>query len=114
MVVLQGGHVSDEAEYGLLMPFVTVTSRGGPHDDESYVAGYEMGQLDAQLAAAVHHGLGCPEVVVQRSNLPQAELIARRHGMVATERHMELTETDNADEVRAEWAHVVFTWGTSL
>ena len=28
--------------------------------------------------------------------------------------HMELHETDNADEVRAEWAHVVFTWGTPL
>ena len=104
--------MSDEAEFGLLMPFVTTTSNGGPHDDESYVAGYEMGQLDARLAAAAHHKLGCPEVVVQRKSLPQVELIAMRHGMVATEREMELAECDNADEVRAEWAHVVLTWGT--
>jgi hypothetical protein len=104
----------DEQEFGLLMPYVTVSSVGGPHDDESYVPGYEMGQLDARLAACAHHRLGCPEVVVQRANLPQLELIAMRHGMVATERHMELSETDNADEVRAEWAHVVFTWGTPL
>jgi len=102
----------DDAEFGLLMPFVTVTSRGGPHDDASYVAGYEMGQLDARLAAAAHHHLGCPEVVMLRCNLPQAELIAMRHGMVATEREMELSECDNADEVRSEWANVVFGWGT--
>jgi hypothetical protein len=83
--------MSAAGEFGLLMPFVTVVSRGGPHDDESYVAGYEMGQLDARLAAAGHHRLGCPEVVMQRANLPQAELIAMRHGMVAIEREMDLS-----------------------
>ena len=39
----------DETSYGLLMPFVTVVSKGGPHEDESYAAGWEMGVLDARL-----------------------------------------------------------------
>jgi hypothetical protein len=44
--------VSDEdgASYALVMPFLPVTSRGGPHDDEAYVAGVEMGFLDRDLA----------------------------------------------------------------
>jgi hypothetical protein len=107
-------HEDDQQEFALLMPFVTTNSNGGPHDDESYVAGYEMGQLDARLAAAAHHGLGCPEVVIQRKNLPQAELIAMRHGMLANEQPMDLTECADSDEVRSEWAHVVFTWGSPL
>lgn len=39
-------------EYGLVMPFVTVSSVGGPHDDGAYVAGYEMGALAVRLQMA--------------------------------------------------------------
>jgi hypothetical protein len=105
---------SSDGEFGLLMPFVVTSDRGGPFDPVAYVCGWELGALDARLAAAKHHGLGCPEVVIHRENVPQASLVAMQHGMTMTEQHMELDETENATEVRAEWAHVVFAWGTTL
>lgn len=65
-----------EAQHELVVPFVTVTSKGGPHDDDSYVAGYEMGLLDAWLEVS-----RWPTVrVVRTANRPQAELLAMRHG----------------------------------
>ena len=61
----------------LVMPFVTVASKGGPHDDNSYVAGYEMGTLDALLKhgrPAVH------SQNIQTVNKAQADLISMQHG----------------------------------
>lgn len=67
-------------EYGLVMPFVTVASKGGPYDDEAYVAGYEMGILDHVLChlppSATHR------VTIHEANRAQADLIAMRHGFV--------------------------------
>lgn len=70
------------AEYDLVMPFVTVTSKGGPHDDVAYVAGWEMGQLDYRLALAAFGGHNVPPTVLRRENLPQIQLIAMKHGLV--------------------------------
>jgi hypothetical protein len=76
--------VIGDAEYELVMPLVTVKSEGGPHDDESYVAGWEMGRLDTLLAnlpaspiPATYH------VTVKADNQPQADRIAMKHGYVA-------------------------------
>jgi hypothetical protein len=63
-------------EYGLVMPFVVVTSVGGPYDDDAYVAGYEAGMADAQLA----HGPRVVDLVVRSDNAPQIDLIGMRHG----------------------------------
>lgn len=82
------------AEYGLVMPFVTVASNGGPHDDESYVAGCAMGLLDAILKVS------CPResVPVRESSLAQADLLAFRYGYIT---RVESTEVDG-------WAMVTF------
>src|SRR5688572_15583154 len=37
------------------MPFVSVASNGGPHDDDSFVAGFEMGALHALLTQPREH-----------------------------------------------------------
>ena len=69
-----------DAEYGLVIPFVSVASKGGPYDDDSFVGGYEMGQLDAHLSAKpfIH------EVAIMRTaNSVQADLIAMHHGYVS-------------------------------
>ena len=67
-----------EPEHSLVMPFVVVASKGGPYDDSAYTAGYEMGLLDAALAAApARH-----EATVHAANATQADLIAMRHGYV--------------------------------
>lgn len=68
----------DELEYGLVMPFVTVASKGGPHDDESFVAGYRMGRLDAALA--VGGGWTDDEEFITEACIPQVDLLAMRHG----------------------------------
>lgn len=66
----------EEPHYELVMPFVTVVSNGGPHDDDSYSAGWEMGALDFHLS------LRQPVVttVILTANTPQAELISMKHG----------------------------------
>lgn len=70
----------DRGCHELLMPFLSVASRGGPHEDDSYVAGWEMGALDAELR------LGRPPAVdrvIHTANRDQADLIAMRHGYTA-------------------------------
>jgi hypothetical protein len=92
-----GDVVTDEPSYGLLMPFVTVTSKGGPHDDESYTAGWEMGALDSWLA---NGGTAVHSQVIRSDNRDQADLIAMRHGYRMTAG----VETDG-------WLNVIFTRG---
>jgi hypothetical protein len=70
----QGG---EDIGYELVMPFQPVISNGGPYDDDAYVAGYEMGRLDAMLAAAKFPDEGQP---IHGDNREQADLIAMRHG----------------------------------
>lgn len=66
----------------LAMPFVTTASHGGPHEDDAYCAGWQMGALDQRCGASRHFGLGGFCTWVLAVNLPQADLIAMRHGMV--------------------------------
>lgn len=79
--------MSHEAEYGLVMPFVVCQSKGGPYDDDAYVAGYEAGHLDAILRYdAVLRAQGFlpqpppGDAPFHAENRPQLDLIAMRHG----------------------------------
>lgn len=109
--------MSEDGEYSLVMPFVVVNSVSGPFDDDAYAAGWEMGKLDERLSAAVHHALGCPTVVILRQNLPQAELVAMKHGMTMEE-IKSVPAPDLSDEdfeaVITQWAHVRFSWCAPL
>ena len=87
--------MSDEPEYGLVMPFVTVTSKGGPHDDESYCAGYAMGLLDARLGSGGEQ----PVESVRESCVAQADLLALKHGYTIQ------AESSGVDG----WIYVTFT-----
>jgi hypothetical protein len=86
-----------EAEYGLVMPFLPVASKGGPYDDDAFVAGYEMGRLDAELKASP--GLRRVETMVHSPNAGQADLLAMQHGY---------TCTAEVCEEYPEWTRVVF------
>lgn len=71
-----------ETGYDLVMPFVTVASKGGPHEDQAYTAGWEMGALHALLSQERDH----PHVHVQTvraDNREQADLIAMDCGYTA-------------------------------
>lgn len=84
-------------DYELAMPFVTVNSKGGPHDDESYVCGFEMGRLDATLPDAPDEYVE----TIHATNLAQADLIAMRNGYAAT--------VDPRAEPVEGWETVTFT-----
>ncbi|MGH3783165.1 MAG: hypothetical protein ACRDRO_21705 [Pseudonocardiaceae bacterium] len=68
---------TEAAGFGLVMPFVSVVSKGGPHADDAYVAGYEMGQLAGRLeyGRPAEH-----EQRIRAENTEQADLIAMQHG----------------------------------
>jgi hypothetical protein len=80
-------HEEDEPaafEYEMVMPFVTVATKGGPHEDVAYVAGWECGTLDRDLALATEIRAVPDARVVQAASVPQVDLIAMKHGFVAT------------------------------
>lgn len=70
----------EDADYDMVMPFLPVTSKGGPYPDDAYVAGYEMGGLDSHLA----HQPSFHAATIRTANVEQADLIAMRHGYVRT------------------------------
>jgi hypothetical protein len=86
----------NEVEMSLVMPFLPVTSRGGPFDDQAFVAGYEMGRLDEVLRAAppTH------STTIRTDNAAQADLIAMQHGYRCTA---------EPSEEWPEWTLVSFT-----
>jgi hypothetical protein len=67
----------NEAEFGLVMPFVVVESQGGPFDDMAYVCGYEACAIDAELQYARPKLI---EKYVHTENVAQVDLIAMQHG----------------------------------
>ena len=100
--------MSESSSYEIVMPFVTVKSKGGPHDDEAYAAGYECGRLDAFLAGMVGPLIALPSftVTVSEVNVPQLDLIAMRHGFTTI-------RVDDPDEMVEGWVTVRFEAGNS-
>lgn len=67
--------------WAVVMPFVSCVSQGGPHDDASYVAGFEAGRIWQRLQLA--DGIAVCSVgpdVVHRANLAQLDLIGTQFG----------------------------------
>jgi hypothetical protein len=68
-------------EYGLVIPFVVVTSKGGPYDDDSFVAGWRAGVIDRRLEVHDSPAVeGESPIPVETALLPQLDLIAMAHG----------------------------------
>ena len=94
--------MSDEQEhetgYGLVMPFVNVTSKGGPYDDTAYCAGWHMGGLDARLEPRY---LARVSDTIRTADASQADLLAMKHGYSVT-----LDETEYDEWTFAEFARI--------
>ena len=90
-----------EGNFELFMPFVTVQSNGGPHEDGSYVAGWECGALDERLSAAKLVRALELEATVHTDNLPQMDLLAMKHGY-------RMAKTDPTLDVVEGWTFVTF------
>jgi len=95
--------MTEEAEHEMVMPFVTVTSKGGPHDDKSYCAGWEMGRLDALLAGADPFVTELHLPYMLAASIGQADLIAMRHGFTMT------SAVDDGPTGSVEWRVATFT-----
>lgn len=87
--------MASEPEFELVMPFVTVASAGGPHDDDAYTAGWQMGSLDAALASSVANRW---HDSIRSDCRGQADLIAMKHGWAA-----EFEDSDGG------WLHMTLT-----
>lgn len=69
----------EDPGYEMVMPFLPVQSKGGPHNDAAFVAGYQMGLIDAQLGGSIYD----QGRAINAECREQADLIAMRHGYIA-------------------------------
>lgn len=69
--------MSDNSDHVLVMPFVTVASRGGPHEDHAFCAGWQMGGISVLLQLGQ---MPIYEVTIRTDCVPQADLIAMDRG----------------------------------
>lgn len=98
---------NEEQQHELVMPFVTVQSNGGPHEDVAFAAGWGMGHLSAVLDGAVAklETLGPLRVQVERTVdvdvRSQVDLIAMKCGWT-----VEFAEIDGYPE----YLHAIFQY----
>lgn len=87
-----------ESEYGLVMPFVNVASKGGPYADDAYCAGWHMGSLDARLEP---RWLAKVSETIRSADASQADLLAMKHGY-----SVRLTPSDYDEWTFAEFVRI--------
>jgi len=100
----------DEAEpegMSLVVPFIVCTSQGGPYDDDSFVAGFQAGEIDKALAVAMTAGARVATWTVRTALVPQLELLAMHRGFM----HIEAVEIGEDEDHPAmpEWSVVTFS-----
>lgn len=90
-----------EPTYELAVPFKLCASQGGPYPDDAFVAGVEVGSVDARMKAVVDAGGTGIIVTVRTDHVEQLELHAMHRGLPNLDR------TDH-DGVHAGWSTVSF------
>lgn len=92
----------DSVEYELVMPFVVVTSKGGPYDDEAFAAGWACAEIDQALKAVAPWNATFARTI-RTTVVPQVDLIAMKHGY-------QLTYDEDADRERGDgWTLAAFS-----
>ncbi len=87
---------TDESQRHDVMPFVLCRANGGPYDDEAFLSGWRLGDIDATLAGP---GIRALASSIHPRELDQADLIAMARGYrMLAERTSE-----------PEWISVTFT-----
>jgi hypothetical protein len=95
----------EDVDYGMVLPFVVVASKGGPFDDDAYVAGFEAGQMFESLS---HIRMHSPDIYmklampVHAANRDQLDLIAMHYGLTA-----------KFTEVADDWLALTLSAGTN-
>jgi hypothetical protein len=65
----------DRAGFGLVMPFTMVMSKGGPYEDKSFTAGYQMGEIAGKLEM---RSIAASTYLIYVDLIDQLDLIAMR------------------------------------
>ncbi len=86
--------------YSLVVPFVACTSKGGPYDDDAFVAGFQCGEIDRTLTALAAVGGSRATFTVYASLVGQLELVAMNRGFPV------VTVEECAEA--SEWVQVTF------
>jgi hypothetical protein len=100
--------VTEEHTNRLVMPFTVVQSAGGPYHDDSFVAGFNLSTIDAELTMCSHLPSGVKAVpgprYIRRECVEQLDLLAMRHGYT----------TSSDDEGTGDWLWVAFALGEAV
>jgi hypothetical protein len=86
--------------YELAVPFVVCASQGGPFDDDSFIAGFQAGQVDQALQAAAASRATEVKFTVLNRLVTQLDLIAMNRGFP-------VVSVDQSAEA-PEWSFVTF------
>lgn len=90
-----------EDGYELVVPFIVCQSKGGPHEDDAFVAGFQCGQIDQALKTG-------PAVMAVRIWFPMVRTDLREQlELIAMHRGYPVVEFEQSEEV-PEWADVTF------
>ena len=96
----------EDEGYDLLYPFICVTSKGGPFDDDAFVAGVTVGNLDCALHVARAAGADRYRTTVRTAVVKQLELVGMARGFpVVIAEQVEETEDHPA---MPEWSYITF------
>ena len=96
----------EDHEFDLLIPFVCVTSVGGPFDDDSFVAGIEFERIAHTLNTLKSIDITWYETNIRPALLKQVDLVAMHYGWTCTELPVP-DDVDLCDE-HADWVYVKF------
>jgi len=94
----------------LVYPFVVCRSQGGPYDDDTFVAGVQLGRIDAALQVAASVGADRLSCTVYTTLTRQLELCGMARGY-PTVTVVEVSETPE-HAAMSQWSHVTFERGT--
>jgi len=89
------------AAWNVEVPFAVCATNGGPFDDASFIAGYQVGRVTNALAHGAELGADSMSFTVLRCLLAQIEVAGMQHGFPYT------FAEPCADS--SEWVHVVLS-----
>lgn len=92
------------ANLELVMPFVVCRSRGGPYDDDSLVAGYQLARVDTALELLNVVNGNEFRTTVRTALAAQLDLVAMRHGFTLY--------IEDVGGVFAGWSYATFRRST--
>lgn len=96
----------EDEGYDLLYPFICVTSKGGPYDDDAFTAGMAVGQIDRALTVALAAGADRFRTTVRTDLVPQLELVGMARGFPVVV--AEQVEESEGHPAMPEWSLITF------